>query len=275
MASLMVIYTIWLREFKIFTRERSRIVLSFVQPLLYLVVLGKGITAGMRLNVAGNVDYLKFMYPGIIGMSILFTSIFAAISIIWDREFGFMKEVLVAPVPRWGVAVGKSLGGATVAMFQSAILIVLAPFVGVTLSIAIVVKLLVLAFLMSFAVTSLGVAVAARMASMQGFQAIMNLLVLPLYFLSGAMFPIATAPAWMKALMTADPLFYGVDGIRNVIFGKTMIATAAGELRPLIEIARSTGLVRWPLMTDLAVMIGVAIVLTIFGAWSFNRAQAA
>src|SRR6476646_10418799 len=146
MLALKVIYTIWLREAKLAFRERARIVATVAQPLIYLAILGKGITSGMRLTSAGNVDYIKFMYPGVIGMSILFTSIFSAISIIWDREFGFMKEVMVAPVPRWGVALGKSFGGATVAMVQSVIMVAMAPLIGISLSVLLVGKLLLLAF---------------------------------------------------------------------------------------------------------------------------------
>ena len=228
----------------------------------------------MHLNAAGNIDYLKFMFPGIIGMSMLFTSIFSAISIIWDREFGFLKEVLVAPVPRWGVAVGKSLGGATIATLQSIVLVLLAPVVGVSLSVMLVLKLILLAFIMSFAVTSLGVLIAARMTSMQGFQMIMNFLVMPLYFLSGAMFPMSSAPSWMKALMTFDPLVYGVDAIRNVVFSETVVRTGAGVTQTLAEVAHTVGLVRWSLGYDLTLITLAALVLTAAGAWSFSTSQA-
>src|SRR5262249_49949473 len=180
--------------------------------------------------------------------------------------FGFLKEVLVAPVPRWAVALGKVLGGATVAIVQSAILIALAPFVGVQLSVQLVVELLLISFLMSIAVTSLGVALAARMRSMQGFQMLMNFLVMPLYFLSGAMFPIASAPTWMKGLMTINPLTYGVDALRNVV----MSGTAETSLP---EIARQAGLIRWNLGLDLAVMTLVAVLLTGVAAVRFRRAD--
>ena len=187
-ASLHVIYTIWLREFKAFLRDGP--VLGMIgQPLLYLLILGQGIANGMTINRAPGVNYLQFMFPGILGMSVLFTSMFSAISIIWDREFGFLKEVLVAPVPRWAVAVGKVLGGATIAVFQSMILVVVSPFAGIYPSPLMVLELMLLCFLISVAMTSLGTAIAARMRSMQGFQMIMNFLVMPLYFLSGAMFP--------------------------------------------------------------------------------------
>src|SRR5207245_10539783 len=150
-----------------------RVVSMIAQPLLYLAVVAKGISSAVTLNGNAGINYLTFMYPGIIGMSILFTSIFSAVSIIWDREFGFLKEVLVAPVPRWAVALGKTFGGATIAMAQSTILIVMAPMIGIRLSIAMIIEMWILAFLIGVALTSLGIAIAARMTSMQGFQMMM------------------------------------------------------------------------------------------------------
>lgn len=272
--ALKSIYTIWLRDFKTFYREKPRIVGMIGQPLLYLLIVGKGITSSMSLNGApGGIDYIKFMYPGIIGMSVLFTSIFSAVSIIWDREFGFLKEVQIAPVPRWAVAVGKILGGSTVATIQSIILIALAPVAGISLSVLIIIKLLLLAFLMSFAVTGLGVTIAARMESMQGFQMIMNFLIMPLYFLSGGMFPINSAPAWMKSLMAIDPLTYGVDAIRSLVFSNTMVNEGQGVQVPLVEVARKAGLIRWDLSLDTGIMLVVAIVLASAGALSFSKAE--
>jgi ABC-2 type transport system permease protein len=267
---LRVIYTIWLREFKAFLREKSRIIAMIGQPLLYLLIVGQGIASGLSLNHAEEVGYLKFYYPGILGMSVLFTSIFSGVSIIWDREFGFLKEVLVAPVPRWAVALGKILGGATIAMIQSAILIALTPLIGITPSAVLVLELLFLCFLMSIAVTSLGVAIAARMRSMQGFQMLMNFLVMPLYFLSGAMFPIASAPMWMRFLMTINPLTYGVDAMRNVV-----LTGVPGEAQgvSLIEFAHQAGLVRWDLGLDVAVMTLVAGLLAVVAALRFSRAD--
>jgi ABC-2 type transport system permease protein len=269
---LKVIYTIWLREFITFMREKFRIVAMIGQPLLYLLVLGKGITAGMKLNGVPDVDYIAFMYPGVIGMSILFTSMFSAISIIWDREFGFLKEVLVAPVPRWGVALGKSLGGATIAMIQSVILILMAPLAHISLSVMVVVEMLVLSFLISFAITSFFVLVASRMQSMQSFQVVMNFVVMPIYFLSGAMFPMSSAPSWMKALMTVNPLTYGVDAFRNVIFSRTYVLIQGVQV-PLAEMARNGGLIRFGLATDLMVMTLSAVVLATAGAWAFTKAN--
>src|SRR6516225_3033836 len=170
------------------------------QPPLYLLIVGQGIASGLSLKGAGGIDYLTFYYPGILGMSVLFTSIFSGVSIIWDREFGFLKEVLVAPVPRWAVALGKIFGGATVAMAQAVILVALGPFIGVRLSLLVALQLLAVCFVTSIAITSLGVFIAVPMRSMQGFQMVMNFLVMPLYFLSGAMFPVSSAPTWMRVL---------------------------------------------------------------------------
>jgi ABC-2 type transport system permease protein len=274
MQALVVIYTIWLREFKTFLREKSRIIGMIGQPLLYLIVMGKGLGSAMSLNGAGGnapagLDYITFMFPGIVGMSVLFTSIFSAVSIIWDREFGFLKEVLVAPVPRWAVAVGKCLGGATVAVIQSVIIVALAPFVGVSLTFLVVVELLAFAFVISFAMTGFGVTIAARMDSMQGFQMIMNFLVMPLYFLSGSIFPIATAPGWMKSIMIVNPLSYGIDAIRNVLYSGTTVTMGPGFEVPLVTVAKAAGMVRWDLAQDLVVMLVVAVLLASVGAYSF------
>jgi ABC-2 type transport system permease protein len=170
------------------------------------------------------------------------------------------------------VAVGKVLGGATVAMIQSAILIALAPFVGIWPSVWVVVQLLLLCFLMSFAVTSLGVAIAAGMRSMQGFQMLMNFLIMPLYFLSGAMFPIASAPPWMKALMTVDPLSYGVDALRHVVLSSAATPAGSSE-KSLLELARDAGLIRWDLSFSVGVMVLTSVVLVAVAAWRFSRVE--
>src|SRR5262249_44447974 len=267
--ALKTVYTIWLRETKTFMREKIRVIGMIGQPLLYLAVLGQGINSGVTLNANGGINYLTFMYPGIIGMSILFTSTFSALSIIWDREFGFLKEVLVAPVPRWAVALGKTFGGATIAIVQSTILILMAPLIGIHLSIAMIVEMWILAFLIGVALTSLGIAIAARMTSMQGFQMMMNFLIMPLYFLSGAMYPLSTAPSWMKPLMVVDPLTYCVDGLRNIIFSNAAIK-GSGLGQTIVETASRVGLIRWSLGVDIAVVLAVTTALTIVGAYRFS-----
>ncbi len=263
MKDVRVVYTIWLRELKVFLRD-GRIVSTIGQPLLYLLILGQGIANGMTINQAPGVSYLQFMFPGTLGMSVLFTSMFSAVSIIWDREFGFLKEVLVAPVPRRAVALGKVLGGATVAVFQATIMVVVAPFAGIYPSPRMAVEVLLLCFLIGVAMTSLGTAIAARMRSMQAFQMIMNFLVMPLYFLSGAMFPLGSAPAWMQTLMVIDPMTYGVDALRQVVL-------SGAELRG--RDAGLAGLIRWDLPTDVSILGLAAVLLVGVAAVRFNRAS--
>ncbi|PZN06213.1 MAG: ABC transporter [Bacillota bacterium] len=257
-------YTIWLREIWRFARERERIVGMIAQPLLYLLVIGRGIASTMGIRGApAGLDYVTFMYPGILGMSILFTSVFSAVSVIWDREFGFLKEVLVAPVPRGAVALGKALGGATVTTLQAAILLALAPLAGIPLTAAAVAQMLGLAFLLALALTSFGLAVASRMASMQGFQAVMNFLIMPLFFLSGAMFPLTDqVPTWMRVLMHLDPLTYGVDALRHALY-----------TGPLEALMRQAQLIRFDLGTDVAVLFVLAAAMTALGTVAFSRVR--
>jgi ABC-2 type transport system permease protein len=259
MRALKSIYTIWLRDVIRFYRERTRIVGMLGQPLLYLLIMGTGLSASFRMASAPQgFSYLEFMYPGIIGMTVLFTSVFSAISIVWDREFGFLKEVLVAPVPRWSVAIGKALGGSTIAMCQAAILLLLAPLIGVQLGPLMILKLLGMLFLIAFSLTSLGITVASRMETMEGFQMIMNFLIMPLFFLSGAMFPMRNVPPWMETLMKADPLTYGVDALRNIIFA----ASPAREF-----------LIQFSMAADLAVVSVMSLVFITAGTLAFNKIE--
>lgn len=219
------IYSIWLRDIIRFRRDRYRLVSSVAQPALYLFIFGTGLSRGLSIRGGsgsglGPVDnYVIFIYPGIVGMSLLFTSIFSAMSIIWDREFGFLKEVMVAPISRTAVAIGKALGGSTIAVIQGLIILFFAPFVGVSYSLLILFILIPLMFMISFSLTSLGIVIAARMESMEGFQMVMNFLVMPMFLLSGAMFPISRLPGWLKILTVLDPLTYGVDAIRGLMLG--------------------------------------------------------
>lgn len=221
MLELSGMYIIWLRDVKRFWRDKVRIIGAMAQPTLFLFIIGTGL--GRAFLREGRqylgAEYIKFIYPGIIGMTILFTSVFSAISIIWDREFGFLKEVLVAPISRSSVALGKAFGGTTVAMFQGTIMLIYAPFVGVELTWLMVAKLWFLMFLISFSLTSMGIVIAARMKSMEGFQMIMNFLLMPIFFLSGAIFPLKNLPAWLDCLVRIDPLAYGIDALRGVIIG--------------------------------------------------------
>jgi ABC-2 type transport system permease protein len=222
--TLRAIYIIWYRDILRFWRDRTRLAASFAQPLLYLLIFGTGLSSALSgaggFGGAGGqagFSYTQFIFPGIMGMSVLFSSMFAAVSIVWDREFGFLKEVLVAPIDRSAVAIGKALGGATQAMLQGLILLLLAPFVGVKLTVMSVLTLIPLVFVLAFALSAMGVAIASRMRSMQGFQMVMNFLVMPMFFLSGALFPLSGLPGWMTVLTRIDPAAYGIDPLRRVL----------------------------------------------------------
>ena len=204
-ATLRAIIIIWRRDLIRYWRDRMRVLGSLAQPILFLFVFGSGLSSALRGSTGGlggsgsSLQYVQFIFPGIIGMSVLFTSIFGAMSIVWDREFGFLKEVLVAPIHRSAVAIGKTLGGASQAMIQGLVILVLAPLVGVKLTVVGVVELIPAIFLFAFALSALGVAVAARMRTMQGFQVVMNFLMMPMFFLAGALFPLDRQPAGMAA----------------------------------------------------------------------------
>ncbi len=213
------IYILWLRELKRYFRSRARMLGSLGQPLLFLVALGFGL--GPVFQRAGQGNYFQFLGPGVICMSVLFTAIFAGIQVIWDKEFGFLKETLVAPVSRFNIMLGKTFGGATIAAIQGVIVFILAVVVGFRPQF----KMLPLAFIFTVLIavffTALGIAIASTLEDMQGFQIIMNFLVQPLFFLSGALFPLNNLPKILSSIITVDPLTYGVDGIRATLAGVT------------------------------------------------------
>ncbi len=217
MGELWAIYILWLRDLKRYWYDKPRIVASLGQPLLFLFVLGTALSPAFK-GPAG-INFSEFIFPGIISMTVLFTSIFSAISIVWDREFGFLKEVLVAPVSRWAIVIGKAFGGSTVAVIQGCIMLLLAPLVGVKLSAAIVLQSVLVMFLIAFAITGLGIVIAARMKEMEGFQMVVNFVIMPIFFLSGALFPLDRLPEWLTVLTRIDPLTYGVDLLRGVMIG--------------------------------------------------------
>lgn len=210
------IYILWLRQIKRYLRSRSRIIGSLGQPLLFLLALGYGL--GSVFQAAGQGNYFQFLGPGIIGMSIIFTAIFSGIELIWDRQFGFLKETLVAPVSRFNIMIGRTLGGATVATLQGVIVFIVAvlfgfrPYSWALVPVAILVMLLV-----ALLFTALGTGIASLLEDMQGFQLIMNFLVMPLFFLSGALFPLQGLPSVLSILTKIDPLSYGIDAFRVLL----------------------------------------------------------
>ena len=215
MADFWAIYILWLRDLKRYWYDKARIFASLGQPLLFLFVLGTALSP--NFTGPAGVGFSQFIFPGIIAMTVLFTSIFSAISIVWDREFGFLKEVLVAPVSRWAIVVGKAAGGSTVAVMQGCLMLCLAPLVGVKLSVLIVVESILAMFIIALAITGLGIVIAARMKEMEGFQMVVNFVIMPIFFLSGALFPLESFPAGIVAATRINPLVYGVDGLRGAL----------------------------------------------------------
>ena len=199
-------------------------------------------------------------------MAVLFTSIFSAMSIVWDREFGFLKEVLVAPIDRSAIAIGKALGGSTQAMVQGILLLVLAPIVGVTLTPLAVIELIPLIFVLAFALTTLGVVLAAGIKSMQGFQAVINFLMMPIFFLSGALFPLGNLPWWMTGLTRIDPAAYGIDPLRRVILGASGVPVAVTD-----RLGLTVGGQTLPLMAEVGLVLAFGVVMLGIAIWSLRR----
>jgi ABC-2 type transport system permease protein len=211
-----VIYILWLRQLKRYGRSRSRIIGSLGQPLLFLVALGFGL--GPIYEQAGGGNYIQFLVPGVITMSILFTAMFTGIEVIWDRQFGFLKETLVAPVSRFDIMIGRTLGGGTVAVLQGIIVFVITLFIGFRpTSLLLLPASLLCMGLIGVLFTALGTAIASRLQDMQGFQLLMNFLIMPMFFLSGALFPLDGLPPALSIITRFNPLSYGVDGLRGTL----------------------------------------------------------
>jgi ABC-2 type transport system permease protein len=224
---LRAVSIVWRRELIRFRTDRLRAITSLVQPVLFLFVLGTGLSRLASRGLPAGVDFRTFIYPGVLAMSVLFTSIFSAASIVWDREFGFLREMLVAPVRRWAIVVGKCLGGATVATFQGIIFLALAGVAHVPYDPLLLLTLVGELLLLSFTLTAFGVMMAARIKQIQAFMALTQLLVLPLFFLSGALYPLSGLPAWLTVLTRIDPLTYIVDPMRSAVFGHLSVSPLA------------------------------------------------
>ncbi len=212
---LETIYGIWLRDLKKFWRERSRLLGGIARPILWLLILGGSLRN--VINMQG--DYQHYIFPGVIGLTLIFSALQSAMSIIWDREFGFLKEVLAAPVPRVSIIIGKALGGATQATMQGFITMMFAPLINLWLPIPTILALLAMMFVVALALTALGIVIAGKMTSFEGFGTMSNFVIMPMYFLSGAIYPTTSAPDWMKPLIVVNPLSYGVDALRTITVG--------------------------------------------------------
>ena len=220
-AEIQAIYVMWLREMKRFSRSRSRIIAIIVQPLFFLFILGTGLSGAILPGLTGN--FIDFLAPGIVAMAILFSSMFTGISVLWDKQFGFLQEVLVAPISRLSIIIGRTLGGATIALVQGFIILIIAIFLGVRISsIPGLILTIIFMVLLAFTAVGFGLILASKMRDFQGFQIIINLIILPLFFLSSAIIPIQTnetIPDFLITVSLANPLFYMVDGLRGSLTG--------------------------------------------------------
>jgi ABC-2 type transport system permease protein len=229
-ADLRAVSIVWRRELIRFRTDRLRAVTSLVQPVLFLFILGTGLSRLAGRGLPPGVDFQTFIYPGVLAMSVLFTAIFSAASIVWDREFGFLREMLVAPVRRWAIVIGKCLGGATVATFQGIIFLALAGVAHVPYDPVLLLTLVGELLLLSFTLTAFGVMMAARIKQIQAFMALTQMVVLPLFFLSGALYPLNGLPSWLTVLTRIDPLTYIVDPMRHAVFDHLAVSPQALNL---------------------------------------------
>jgi ABC-2 type transport system permease protein len=267
------VWVIAYREILRFVQERSRMFSSFATPLLFLIIFGAGFNRLIG-SLTPGVDFIKFMYPGIMAMTVLMTSIFSGLSVVWDREFGFLKEVLVAPLSRSGVLIGKAVGGTGVALVQGIIMLILAPFLGVELSWVLVLKLIPLLVLVSLSLSGLGLLVASRMRSQQGFQVVMQLLIFPLMFLSGVFFPVNSVPAWLEVIAKINPVTYGVDAIRQVFLGGAAVQNPAATMlgsSPVLGVSLFGHTMT--ILQDTLVVAFFGLVVGVLAVWSFSRQE--
>ena len=265
---LAAIAVVWHRELLRFARNRLRMVTSLVQPLLFLFILGSGLSS--MLPSSGHVNFKTFMFPGIIAMTVFFTALSSALSIVWDREFGFMREMLVAPVHRGSIVLGKCAGGATVATLQGIVILALAGVVNVPYSGWLLLTLVGEMVLMAISLTALGLLLASRMTQVESFMAVMNFVMLPMFFLSGAIFPPKGLPAWLSVVTKFDPLTYAVDPVRRAVFAHVQGAASVKQ-------ALSAG-VKWghwtlPISVELAVIAAIGVVMLALAMQQFGRTE--
>jgi len=268
-SELRAVRVVWKRELIRFSRDRLRIVVQLVQPFLFLFVLGTGLS---RIASAGThgVDLRTFVYPGVLCMAVMFTALFSAASIVWDREFGFLREMMVAPVQRSSIVIGKCLGGTTVAGIQGLIVIALGPLVGVHYTLLLLVSVIVLQLVLAFSITAFGVMAAARVKQMQSFMALTQMIVLPMFFLAGALFPVSGLPLWLAILNRLDPLTYAVDPMRRLVFAHLHMSEAA---RRVLD----PGVAWWgwhvPGLLEVGVVAGLGLLMLAIAIAEFSRAE--
>lgn len=260
---------VWKRDLVRFANDRIRIATSLVQPLLFLFVLGAGLEPISQASTHG-VDLQTVIYPGVLCIAVMFTAMFSAVSIVWDREFGFMREMLVAPVRRSSIVIGKCLGGATVASLQGVILICLAGTVGVPYDPALIAGILAIQVLLAFSITAFGVMIAARIKQMQSFMGVMQMIITPMFFISGALFPVAGLPGWLAFLNRIDPLTYAVDPMRRLVFDHLDVTDSA-------RTALAPGITWWgwrvPVLLECAVVVLLGLLMLGIAIWEFSGTE--
>jgi ABC-2 type transport system permease protein len=268
-SELRAIRIVWRRDLIRFVNDRVRIAATFVQPLLFLFVLGSGLQQLSRAGTHG-VNLKTFIYPGVLCLTVMFTAMFSAASIVWDREFGFLREMMVAPVRRSSIVIGKCFGGATVACSQGIIMILLAPLVHVPLSVTLILGIFGLQLLLAFTITAFGVMIAVRIKQMQTFFGVMQMIVLPLFFISGALFPASGLPGWLAVLNRIDPLTYAVDPMRRLVFDHLSVSPAARQ-------ALDPGVTWWgwhvPSLLEAGVIVALGLLMLSVAIWEFSATE--
>ena len=246
------IYVLWLREMKRFFREKSRIFGMIARPLFFLIFFGFGFRRVPTEFILGGIDYIQFLVPGIIGMTMLFSSMFTGISVLWDKEFGFLKEIMVAPVSRVSIVLGRIFGGVTTAIIQSSLILVISTLMGFRI-LSVLSLLLAFVFMILVSVTFLGLGLifASKMKDMQGFSIVMNFVIFPLFFLSGALYPLENFPSWLRYISYLDPLTYGVDGMRRAL----------------------VGISSYSIIFNLVIMVFFSLTMIAIGAYFFEKSE--
>ncbi len=240
------IYMIWLRDLIRHFRDRVRLLSSIVRPILWLLIMGMGLRGSFNMH---GISYAHFIFPGIIAMNLIFAAMQSTISIIWDREFGFLKEILVAPISRTSIVLGKTLSGSTIAFIEGIFVLAFAPFIKINIPWPSLLTLLPLVFLIAFVCTALGIVIAARMTSFEGFGVISNFVIMPMFFLSGALFPLENLPSWINLIVRINPLTYGVDLLRRVVLGVNS----------------------FPIFLDLSYLVIFALIMLSIAVLEFNK----
>lgn len=260
---------VWKRDLIRFANDRIRIATSLVQPLLFLFVLGAGLEPISKASTHG-VDLQTVIYPGILCIAVMFTAMFSAVSIVWDREFGFMREMLVAPVRRSSIVIGKCLGGATVASLQGVILIALAGAVGVPYDPLLILGVFGIQVLLAFSITAFGVMIAARIKQMQSFMGVMQMIITPMFFISGALFPVAGLPAWLAFLNRIDPLTYAVDPMRGLVFDHLDVSA---EARRTLDPGVTWGGWHVPGGLEVLIVLALGLLMLSVAIWEFSGSE--